>query len=193
MHAPAAERNREPLLAVLREIFPERGIVLEIASGSGQHVVHYAAALPDLTFAPSDLDAQARASVDAWVAARKLHNVRPAVELDTTAAAWPVEHADAIVCCNMIHIAPWSACEGLLAGAARTLPAGRPLCIYGPFSRGGEHSAPSNASFDASLRARNPAWGVRDLDDVVAAAPGFVLREIVKMPANNLTVVLERR
>lgn len=192
MHAPAAERNRDALLAVLREIFPLDGVVLEVASGSGQHVVHYAQALPGLTFVPSDLDAGARASVDAWVQAQGLTNVRPALELDATAPAWPLAEADAVVCCNMIHIAPWSACEGLLSGAARVLPAGGPLCLYGPFAQGGEHTAASNASFDASLRARDPSWGVRDLDDVVAASPAFSLRQVIEMPANNLTVVLER-
>ncbi len=195
MHAPAAERNREPLLAVLREIFPPTGTVLEIASGSGQHVVHYAAALPGLTFLPSDLDPQARASVDAWVEALHLDNVRPATALDTTDEVWPVEHADAIVCCNMIHIAPWEATLGLMRGAGRVLtPDGR-LWLYGPFLRDGVGTADGNLNFETKLREMDPRYGIRRLEDVaeVAANEGLGGPEVVDMPANNCLVGFERR
>ena len=190
--APAAARNRDPILAALRDVLPERGVVLEIASGSGEHAVHFAAAFPTLTFQPSDPDADARASIDAWAAG--LVNMRPALALDASASSWPVDAADAVLCINMIHIAPWSACEGLMRGAAAILPSGAPLVLYGPYRRAGRHTAPSNAEFDADLRARNPAWGVRDLDDVaaLAAASGFGPPEVREMPANNLVVVFRR-
>ncbi|MCW5889019.1 MAG: DUF938 domain-containing protein [bacterium] len=192
-HAPATTRNRDPLLAVLRRLLPPAGTVVEIASGTGEHAAWFAAALPGLVWQPSDPDPEARASVAAWCDG--LANVRPPLALDARAPdTWPVAAADALLCVNMIHIAPWAACEGLVAGAGRLLPAGAPLVLYGPYRVGGAHTAPSNAAFDADLRARNPAWGVRDLDDVVAAAAphGLRLEETVAMPANNLTVVLRR-
>ena len=191
---PAAARNRDPILAVLRPRLPAAGLVLEVASGSGEHALHLAAALPALTFQPSDPDPGARASIDAWAAEAGLANIRPAVALDAAAPDWPVAAADAVVCINMIHIAPWAACEGLVHGAARILPAGAPLILYGPYRRGGAHTAPSNAAFDADLRARDPAWGVRDLEAVadLAAAQGFGPPEAVEMPANNLTVIVRR-
>ncbi|WP_029010801.1 DUF938 domain-containing protein [Azospirillum halopraeferens] len=194
-HAPAAERNRDPILAILVRVLPPAGHVLEVAGGTGQHVVHFAAALPALIWQPSDPDEGARASIAARVADSGLANLRPPVALDATAAPWPVERADAVVCINMIHIAPWAATLGLMAGAARILPPGGPLVLYGPYARGGRHTAPSNAAFDADLRARNPAWGVRDLDDVTAAAAaaGLDPADVVEMPANNLTVVFRRR
>lgn len=186
--APAAARNRDPILAVLREVLPDRGLVLEVASGSGEHAIHFAAAFPALTFQPSDPDADARASIDAWAAG--VANVRPAIALDA-AGDWPPLRADAVLCINMIHIAPWTACEGLVRGAA-ALDA--MLVLYGPYRRGGRHTAPSNEAFDASLRARDPAWGVRDLEAVaaLAAAQGFGPPEVTEMPANNLTVVFRR-
>jgi hypothetical protein len=186
--APAAARNRDAILAVLRDVLPARGTVLEVASGSGEHAIHFAAAFPGLVFQPSDPDADARASIDAWAAGAP--NVRPAIALDA-AAAWPALRADVVLCINMIHIAPWAACEGLVRGAA-ALDA--MLVLYGPFRRGGRHTAPSNAEFDASLRARDPAWGVRDIDAVaaLAAAAGFAAPEVTEMPANNLTVVFRR-
>lgn len=190
--APATERNREPILEVLRRVLPARGLVLEVASGTGEHVAHFARALPGLTFQPTEYDAARRASVDAWAAG--LGNVRAAVALDATAAEWPVAEAAAVFCANMIHIAPWSACVGLMAGAGRVLAPGGVLVLYGPFLRDGVPTAPGNVAFDASLRARDAAWGVRDLGAVaaLAAAQGLALDEVVEMPANNLMVVFRR-
>ena len=193
--APAVARNREPILAVLRRVLPERGLVLEIASGSGEHAVYFAAALPGLTWQPTDADPEARESIAAYRAVMALPNVRPPLALDAAASHWPVTQADVIVSINMIHIAPWAAAEGLMTGAARLLPAGGMLFLYGPFREHGQHTAPSNAAFDESLRARNREWGVRDLDEVAALARrhGLVLEERVAMPANNLSVVFRRK
>jgi len=187
--APAAARNRDAILDVLRGVLPDHGLVLEVASGSGEHARHFAAALPGLTVQPSDPDADARASIDAWAAGTP--NIRPAIALDAAAAAWPVDRADVVVCINMIHIAPWAASEGLVRGAAALSAM---LVLYGPFRRGGGHIAPSNAEFDAGLRARNPSWGVRDLEAVaaLAAAQGYAAPEITPMPTNNLVVVFHR-
>ena len=192
--APAVARNRDPILAVLREVLAAPGTVLEIASGSGEHAVHFASALPHLVWQPTDPDAEARRSIAAHAARAQLPNLLPPLALDAAAAAWPVTQADAIVSINMIHIAPWSAAEGLMAGAARLLPPGSPLYLYGPFREHGRHTAPSNAAFDESLKARDPAWGVRDLDEVVALAGrhGLALSRTVAMPANNLSVVFRR-
>ena len=194
-HAPAAERNREPILAVLRDALPSEGLVLEIAAGTGQHAVHFAAALPGLTWQPSDPDPGARASIDAWREQAGVDNLRPALELDVTRRPWPLENADAIVCINMIHISPWACTEALVENAAGILPAGGVLFTYGPYKREGEHTAPSNEAFDESLRARNPAWGVRDVDEVADAARrhGLELDAIHEMPANNLSLVFRRR
>lgn len=192
-HAPATDRNRDAILEVLRANLPAAGTVLEIASGTGQHAVHFAAGLPGLTWQPSDPDPGLRASIAAWRAEASLPNLREPLALDAAAADWPVERADGVICVNMIHIAPWAAALGLFAGAARILPVGAPLLLYGPFRRGGRHTAPSNAAFDADLKARNPTWGVRDLEEVERAAAEFTLAETVAMPANNLTVVLRRR
>jgi hypothetical protein len=196
--APAVARNREPILAVLRRVLPERGLVLEIASGSGEHTVYFAAALPGLTWQPTDPDQEARESIAAYRAAMALTNVLPPLALDAAASRWPVTQADAIVAImaiNMIHIAPWAAAEGLIASAERLLPAGGVLFLYGPFREHGQHTAPSNAAFDESLRARNREWGVRDLDEVAALAGrhSLALEERVAMPANNLSVVFRRR
>ena len=192
--APAAARNRQPILDVLREHLPADGVVLEVASGSGEHIVHFAEALPALDFQPSDPSDHARASIDDWARTLGLANVRPALSLDAESDAWPVERADAVLCCNMIHIAPWEAAVGLLAGAGRLLPAGGLLYLYGPYRRGGQHTAPSNAAFDRDLRARNPAWGVRDLEEVASLAgeSGFDPPAIVEMPANNLSLLFRR-
>jgi len=188
--APAVARNREPLLEVLRGVLPAEGLVLEVASGSGEHAAHMAAALPDLTWQPSDPDAESRASIGAWAEGHP--NICPALALDASAWPWPIDRADALLCVNMIHIAPWSATLGLMRGAAALLPAGAPLVLYGPYLRDGVPTAPGNIEFDASLRARNPEWGVRRLQDVAAAAVGFTLDRVVEMPANNLTVVFRR-
>jgi SAM-dependent methyltransferase len=193
--APAVARNREPILAVLRRVLAERGLVLEIASGSGEHAVYFAAALPHLTWQPSDPDPEARESIAAYRAAAQLPNLLPPLALDAASPNWPVAQSDMIVSINMIHIAPWAAAEGLMAGAERLLAAGGVLFLYGPFREHGQHTAPSNAAFDESLRTRNREWGVRDLDEVAALASrhGFALEERVAMPANNLSVVFRRR
>ena len=193
-HAPATARNRQPILDVLRPRLPAHGIVLEVASGSGEHIVHFAEALPDLVFQPSDPDAEARASIDDWVQTQGLGNVRTAMALDAARESWPIEHADAVLCCNMIHIAPWEAAVGLITGAAGVLAGGGTLYLYGPYRREGRHTAPSNEAFDRDLRQRNPAWGVRDLEAVatLAVAREFGPPEIIDMPANNLSLVFKR-
>ena len=200
LSSPAALRNRRPILEVLRRHLPASGAVLELASGSGEHVTHFAAAFPALVFQPSDPDPQARASIAERVAQSGLSNVRAPQFVDASADDWtlPAEIAAslaAIVCINMIHISPWSAALGVLRGAGKLLPADGVLFLYGPYRRGGRHTAPSNDAFDRDLRARNPDWGVRNVEDVVAegAAQRLALAEIVEMPANNLSVVLRRK
>ena len=192
--APAAARNRQPILDVLRPRLPAEGLVLEIASGSGEHIVHFAEALPGLVFQPSDPSAEARASIDDWVQTTGLGNVRAALALDAAGDVWPIEQANAVLCCNMIHIAPWEAAVGLISGAAAVLADGGTLYLYGPYRRGGRHTAPSNEAFDRDLRQRNPTWGVRDLEAVAALAEarGFGSPEIIDMPANNLSLVFKR-
>jgi SAM-dependent methyltransferase len=192
LHAPAAERNREPILSVLRRSLPSRGAVLEIASGTGQHVAHFAQALAALHWQPSELDPQAHASIDAWTAG--LPNVLPAVTLDVTSPVWDLPVYDAIFNANMIHIAPWEACVGMLRGAREHLRKGGVLALYGPFRIGGQHTAPSNASFDVSLRHRDPRWGVRDIEAVadLAGDQQLTLQERVEMPANNQMLMFER-
>ena len=193
-HAPATARNRDPILAVLRRHLPESGLLLEVSAGTGEHAVHFAAAFPGLVWQPTDPDPGARASIAAWARESKLNNLRPPLALDAAAEDWPVARADAVLCINMIHIAPWSAGLGLLRGAARILPPGGPLILYGPYRRDGAHTAPSNAAFDAGLRAQDPSWGVRDLESVAAeaAAAGFGPPEVVEMPANNLMPIFRR-
>jgi len=200
LSSPAALRNRGPILEVLRRHLPANGVVLELASGSGEHVTHFAAAFPALVFQPSDPDPQARASIAERVAQGGLSNVRAPLFVDASADDWtlPAEIAAslaAIVCINMIHISPWTATLGLLRGAGRLLSPGGVLFLYGPFRRGDRHTAPSNDAFDRDLRARNPDWGVRNVEDVVAdgAAQRLALAEIVEMPTNNLSVVLHHR
>jgi SAM-dependent methyltransferase len=193
--APATVRNREPILDVLKRHLPSQGLVLEIASGSGEHITHFAAGLLDrkLQFQPSDPDAEARASIDAWVRELGVSNIRPAVALDAAADNWPVSRADAVLCINMIHISPWVATVGLLRGAARILPPGGLLYLYGPYRRGGQ-MAPSNQAFDDGLRAQNPAWGLRDLEAVIdfAVEQGFNRPTIEDMPTNNLSLIFRR-
>lgn len=189
--APAAARNRDAILAVLRRVLPASGLVLEVASGTGEHCAHFAAALPGVTFQPTEPEAEGRASCDAWCGS--LANVRPALPLDVMAADWPVPRADAVLCINMAHIAPWAATHGLLRGAARRLRTSAPLVLYGPWILPGVETAPSNLEFDASLRARDPDWGLRRLEDLVAAAGSdFAAPEVIAMPANNVTLVLRR-
>jgi SAM-dependent methyltransferase len=193
-YAPATQRNRDPILEVLQTALPQSGLVLEIASGSGEHVVHFARALPRLTFQPSDPDTAALASIAGWIAATGLANVRPPIRLDATALPWPVAAADAVLCINMVHISPWSATEALIRGAAAVLAPGAPLYLYGPYLRREVETAPSNLAFDQSLRARNPAWGVRQLETLTALArsAGFAEPIVTAMPANNLSLVFRR-
>jgi SAM-dependent methyltransferase len=193
--SPSVARNRDPILLVLRRVLPGRGTVLEVASGTGEHAAHFAAALPHLTWQPTDMDEDARRSVAAHRELVGLPNLLPPLALDVRAPVWPVAHADALVAINMIHISPWTASEGLMAGAARVLPSGGVLYLYGPYKENGEHTAPTNAAFDASLRARDPAWGVRDIADVraLAGAAGLDLVERVTMPANNLSLVFRKQ
>lgn len=193
-YRPHVARNRDPILDVLRRILPPKGLVLEIASGSGEHAVYLAQHLSALDWQPTDQDQEALASAAAHRADAALPNLLPPLQLDVTAARWPVERADAVMCCNMIHIAPWAACEGLVAGAGRVLSASGLLYLYGPYKIGGRHTAPTNQAFDDQLRTRNPAWGIRDLDEVTALAVrhGFALAETVSMPANNLSAIFRR-
>lgn len=192
--APAAERNRDPILAVLRRVLPAAGTILEIASGTGQHAIHFAAANPGWIWQPSDPDTDARASIAAWSAELGLRNLRPPLALDVRQADWGIAQADAVVCINMIHIAPWEAAEALFAGAGRLMPLGGVLYLYGPYRRDGRHTAPSNAAFDAQLRATDPAWGVRDMEAVIALGDtaGLRFQEAVPMPANNFSVVFRK-
>jgi SAM-dependent methyltransferase len=193
-YAPSAARNRDAILKALSPHLPVFGSVLELASGSGEHTMHFAAAHPKLTFQPSDPDPDGRASTDAWTRYLGLTNVAPAVELDVTQSVSPSISADIVICINMIHIAPWSAAVGLMRNAAIVLPTGGLLYLYGPYRRGGEHTAPSNAAFDADLKARNPAWGVRDLEAVATLASdhGFSAPNIEAMPANNFSLFFKR-
>jgi len=193
-HAPATARNRGPLLEVLRRLLPESGALLEVASGSGEHACYFAEALPGWTWQPTDADAAALDSIEAHRRSAGLSNLLPALGLDVTTEDWPNIEVDAILCVNMIHIAPWRCCEGLLRGASSVLKLAAPLILYGPFKRDGAHTAPSNEAFDLSLRRQNPEWGVRAIEDVAAAGTGLGLRldGIVDMPSNNFCVVLRR-
>ncbi len=192
--APAAERNRQPILDVLSRTLPPRGLVLEVASGTGQHAVFFSEHLPSLRWQPTDTSPEALASIASWVEEERRENLLPPIELDVHWPTWPVERADAMLCINMIHISPWQATEALFAGASRLLSEGAPLITYGPYRLHGEHTAQSNAAFDESLRSRDPRWGVRDIDELtaVATASRFELRERVDMPANNMTLVWVR-
>ena len=192
--SPSAARNRGSILKVLTRVLPKKGTVLEIGSGTGEHTVYFAKALPGLIWQPSDPDAGSRLSIEGWIATEGLANVRAPVALDVRRGIWGVEGdapLDAMVSLNMVHIAPWEAALGLLAGAGRLLGPYGVLFLYGPFMLGGTHTATSNAAFDADLKRRDPRWGVRDVDDLVreGALRGLELREVVKMPANNLSLV----
>ena len=191
---PAAERNKDPILGVLARVLPSRGLVLEVASGTGQHVMHFAEALSGLTWQPSDPDAELRESIAMRIQEERRANVKGPIDLDVTKHPWPLQTADAVVAINMIHVAPWSATLALFEGAKALLSTEHVLFLYGPYRRFGHHTSEGNAQFDRDLRANNPEWGLRDLEAVsdVAVGAGFVLAETVEMPANNFTLVFRR-
>lgn len=192
--APHVARNAVPIVDVLRDVLPERGLVLEVASGTGEHALHFARAFPNLLWQPSDPDPAAVRSIEAWRTQAGLFNLLPAVALDARARDWPVEAADAMLCINMVHISSWTATLGLMRGAGRLLAPRAPLYLYGAYRQAGVETAPSNAAFDESLKARDPEWGLRDLEAVVAEARvhGFALETVIPMPANNLSVVFRK-
>ena len=194
LYFPHVARNREPILEILQRVLPRQGLVLEIASGGGEHAAYFASNLPGLRWQPTDANSEMFESIAAHRAAIGVANLLLPLHLDVTSARWPVERADAMVSCNMIHIAPWAATEGLIAGAGRTLGPGGLLYLYGPYKIDGRHTAPSNQDFDARLRAQNPLWGVRDLTNVsdLAKRYGLARSETVPMPANNLSVIFRR-
>jgi hypothetical protein len=196
--APATQRNREPILEILLQVLPKNGTVLEVASGTGEHGIFFSYHLAPRRWLPSDPDSELRASITAWQKFFPCDYILPPVDLDASADVWPVETdfelakpINAIVNINMIHISPWSACLGLMAGAGRILPSGGILYLYGPYKENGQHTVPSNAAFDEYLQSQNSAWGVRNLQDViaVAAANNLKLEKVYSMPANNLSVV----
>ena len=197
-HAPATQRNREPILKILSEIIQPNSNILEIASGTGEHAIFLASKLESCRWIPSDVNSQALESIVAWKNTCSLDNLELPLLIDVAQPGWQQQlvgrEINAIVNVNMIHISPWQACLGLLEGAGQILPNSGILCLYGPYKRDGEHTAPSNASFDRSLRDRNPLWGVRDLEAVVAAAAeqNLTLQQVIAMPANNLSVVFSR-
>jgi hypothetical protein len=191
--APAAQRNREPIASVLREWLPATGIVLEIASGTGEHAIHFAEQFPALDWQPSDVHPDALASIDAWRGAAALPNVRSPIAVDAGESHWPIELADAVLSINMVHISPWASALGLIAGAARLLAAGAPLILYGPWLQKGVVPAPGNVAFDADLQQRDPDWGLRTIEDFAAAASTeFQLAARRDMPANNLMLLFRR-
>ncbi|WP_427162425.1 class I SAM-dependent methyltransferase [Aliinostoc sp. HNIBRCY26] len=201
-YAPATQRNRQPILEILLQVLPPNGTILEIASGTGEHAIFFAPRLSPRCWLPSDPNPELRASIAAWAEHFPCDHLYHPIELDAIQPNWPVETDQsrddspivAIVNINMIHISPWSACLGLMAGAGRILPPGGILYLYGPYKQGGEHTAPSNVAFDESLRAQNPEWGVRNLEDVVVVAnqENLHLKGTYQMPANNLSVVFQR-
>jgi hypothetical protein len=192
--SPSVARNRDPILSVLRRVLPHAGTVLEIASGTGEHAAYFAAALPHLTWQPTDQDGQSLNSIAAHRTATDLPNLLKPLRLDAASPDWPVTRADAVVAINMVHISPWRATQGLMAGAGRILPRGGVLYLYGAYKENGAHTAPSNEAFDQDLRRRNPEWGVRNLEEVadLASAHGLELAERLSMPANNLSLVFRR-
>lgn len=208
-YAPATDRNREPILSVLQDVLPKTGTVLEISSGTGQHAIFFAPRLAPRRWLPSDVNPIAVDSIAAWQSHHPCETLYPPIHLDVGQSVWPIERSlppeladtdfdaasiQAMVNINMIHISPWAATLGLLAGAQRLLPVGGILYLYGPYKRNGQHTAPSNAEFDVNLRSRNPEWGIRNLETVIetAIAHQFSLLKIVEMPANNLSVVFQR-
>ena len=193
-HAPACERNRDPIAGMLKQVLPDSGLLLEISAGTGQHAAYFAPLFPGLTWQPSDPSPEMRESITAWTEKSGAENINPPLDLDVTQASWPVERVVAVFSANMIHIAPWACCEGLLAGAGKVLISSGTLILYGPFMRDGKHTATSNVAFDNSLKSRDPAWGIRDLEEVAATAQehGLMLSETRDMPANNMTVVFRK-
>jgi hypothetical protein len=193
--APAALRNREPIAGVLSEWLPEIGLVLELASGTGEHAIFFAERFPRLQWQPTDLHPDAIKSIAAWRELAGLPNVRAPLALDASADSWPVDRADAMLSINMVHISPWASATGLLDGAARLLAQGAPLILYGPWLKKGGPVAPSNLDFDSDLRRRNPSWGLRLVEDFAAAAAerGLALEQTRDMPANNLMLLFRRR
>lgn len=191
-HAPATLRNRDAIADVLARWLPPSGLVLEIASGSGEHCAYFAGVLPGHRWQPSDPDESARHSIAAWTS--DVDNVAPPLAIDAASPDWPIAAADAILCINMVHISPWSAATGLFDGASMLLPPGAPLILYGPFRRQGMATAPSNEAFDQSLRARDPHWGLRYVESIteVAEARGFTQDQLIDMPANNLILIYRR-
>ena len=192
--APAALRNREPIADVLGEWLPPRGLVLEIASGTGEHAIYFAERFPQLDWQPSDIHADALRSIEAWRSAAELPNVRAALVVDAASSDWPISRADAVLSINMVHISPWASALGLISGSARLLPPGGPLILYGPWLKADIETAQSNRDFDDDLRQRDPEWGLRSVEDFAAAAAekGFELTETRRMPANNLMLLLRR-
>jgi len=192
--APAALRNREPIAEMLEQWLPESGLVLEIASGTGEHAVHFAGRFPQLEWQPSDLHPDALASIRAWRAEAGLPNLREPLTINASSASWPIDEADAVLSINMVHISPWTSALGLLDGAARILSPGAPLIMYGPWLKDDVPTAPSNLAFDADLKHRDPAWGLRRVEDFAAAAGerGLRLIETRPMPANNMMLLLRR-
>lgn len=192
--APAALRNREPIAEVLTDWLPNRGLVLEVASGTGEHAVYFAQRFPNLEWQPSDVHPDALASIAAWRDEAGLPNLRPPLALDAAARDWPIGNADALLSINMVHISPWASALGLIEGAARLLPAGGPLILYGPWLKDDIETVDSNVAFDRDLRSRDPEWGLRRVEDFAAAADerGLRLHDTRAMPANNLMLLLRR-
>lgn len=192
--SPSSARNKEPLLEVIKRVFPRKGLVLEIASGAGEHASFIAPALGHIDWQPSEFDAGLLDSINAHASFDGAKSVRPAIQLDVTRYPWPVENVSAILNCNMIHISPWLVTEGLMKGAGLVLKSGGIMVMYGPYKRAGKHTAPSNAAFDENLRGRDASWGIRDLEDVVALAEvnGLIPQDIIEMPANNLSIVYSK-
>jgi hypothetical protein len=192
--APAALRNREPIAEVLQDWLPPSGLVLEIASGTGEHAVYFAERFPNLDWQPSDLDTDALASIRAWRDTAGLSNLREPLLIDASSVEWPIDRADALLSINMVHISPWASALGLIDGSARLLSSGAPLIVYGPWLKDDLPTAPSNLAFDADLKRRDPQWGLRRVEDFAAAAEtSFDLVETRAMPANNLMLLLRRR
>lgn len=193
--APAAQRNREPIAEVLGDWLPNRGLVLEIASGTGEHAVYFAQRYPALSWQPTDLDEGSLRSIAAWRETAGLPNVRAPILLDASAPAWPVERADAVLSNNMAHISPWAASLGLIAGSAQVLPSGGPLILYGPWLKDDIETVQSNRDFDADLRRRNSEWGLRRVENFAEAADasGLALDDYRRMPANNLMLLFRKR